>query len=591
MGAHDNEEIIDLTDVIEEPIFSESSSQKTSNFSPEQAIDSRDLEDEFEQLLQGAGSSQDNGNGGEVNDDLDIESLFEEMEQSPSPQEPDAEDPLNREKRNPPVHFSEDSTIEDMSDIEDIFASMDDDTTKNPSSAPDQELEDLLSEEEPLSESETESFLVEDESSAPEADSEQSVSHDQAASSAPESPSLEETSGIEATLSPDEESIEASLQETESPIEDATEEALQETESPIEDETEEALQEAESPVEDETEAMLHETESPDEDETKVVLQEAESSAEEVEPPFESSLETRTDEPAGAPATTPADQTLVEELQERIAALENRPQKPDQETMFAMLSAFFQDNEHGADILNELTERVTAQVQETAKQLVEKKLDALDVPSSEEITAMVKEEISASVAENLPAPADTRSIVQEIREDLQKKVQEGMDAWEAERIALRSDIDALRTEPLDKQTVIREIREDLEQRVQEGMDAWESQRMELQKEIDQLRSAHSGEPDSAAIVRAIREDLQQRVQEGMDAWEAQRISLNQEINELKDTMTQTSSREQARIDKCAASMVTREDLQAIKEDLQANISREIPGVAAKVIREEIAALMK
>jgi hypothetical protein len=561
MGAHDNEEIIDLTDVIEEPIFSESSSQKTSNFSPEQAIDSRDLEDEFEQLLQGAGSSQDNGNGGEVNDDLDIESLFEEMEQSPSPQEPDAEDPLNREKRNPPVHFSEDSTIEDMSDIEDIFASMDDDTTKNPSSAPDQELEDLLSEEEPLSESETEDFLVEDDSSAPEADSEQSVSHDQAASSAPESPSLEETSGIEATLSPDEESIEASLQETESPIEDATEEALQETESPIEDET------------------------------KVVLQEAESSAEEVEPPFESSLETRTDEPAGAPATTPADQTLVEELQERIAALENRPQKPDQETMFAMLSAFFQDNEHGADILNELTERVTAQVQETAKQLVEKKLDALDVPSSEEITAMVKEEISASVAENLPAPADTRSIVQEIREDLQKKVQEGMDAWEAERIALRSDIDALRAEPLDKQTLIREIREDLEQRVQEGMDAWESQRMGLQKEIEQIKSADSGEPDSAAIVREIREDLQQRVQEGMDAWEAQRISLNQEINELKDTMIQTSSREQARIDKCAASMVTREDLQAIKEDLQANISREIPGVAAKVIREEIAALMK
>jgi hypothetical protein len=741
MGAHDNEEIIDLTDVVEEPVFSQSPSQKTGDFPPEQAIDPKDLEDEFEQLLQGPADSQKNGNGGSVDDDLDIESLFEEMDQSPDTADAATSLGLEDEKhegKKPPVHSSEDAPIEDMSDIEDIFASMDDGTPDESSLDPDQEIEALFSEEPPSSEPEPDDFMVEEEPFKPARESEPSPAEDLGASEDLESMSSYETTEEEKTLTLDEESREASspemqpqepqdagdtqtdLQVAASSDADEGEAAVQETTSLDEEAFQATAQEAAPHKEDGTETPLPETESLSEDATQATLQETEPLNDPLESAAQPSAETIPEAAGEGALSSPVDQPLVEELLERIAALEARWQQPDQETMFAMLSTFFQDNESGASVLDELTEKVTTRVQETAKHLVEEKLDALDVPSSEEIAAMVKEEISASVAENMPAAPDTQAIVQEIREDLQKKVQEGMDAWEtdrialrtdidalqkdqldkqalineiredlqekvqegmttweADRIALRTDIDALQKDHLDKQELVREIREDLRQRVQEGMEAWEAQRLNLKRDIEQLQTAEAERPDIQAVIEertrdleqkmqenqatweaqlpalrtdidalqeeqldkqalidAIREDLQEKVQEGMDAWEAdrialrtdidalqkdrldkqelvqeiredlkqrvqkdmdaweaQRIFLNQEITELKETMTEASSGKQARIDELAAAMISKHDLDAIKEELLTTISREIPGAAARVIREEIAALMK
>jgi gas vesicle protein len=168
------------------------------------------------------------------------------------------------------------------------------------------------------------------------------------------------------------------------------------------------------------------------------------------------------------------------------------------------------------------------------------------------------------------------------------MQENQATWEAQLPALRTDIDALQEEQLDKQALIDAIREDLQEKVQEGMDAWEADRIALRTDIDALQKDRL---DKQELVQEIREDLKQRVQKDMDAWEAQRIFLNQEITELKETMTEASSGKQARIDELAASMISKHDLDAIKEELLATISREIPGAAARVIREEIAALMK
>ncbi len=661
MGAHDNEEIIDLTDVVEDPVSSQSPSQKTEDFPPEQAIDPKDLEDEFEQLLQGSASSSNTGNGGAVDDDLDIESLFDELEQSP-----DAARSLGLEdeegEKKPSAPFSENSNKEDLSDIEDIFASINEDTTDGSSFDRDQELEDLFSEDPTSSQPETDDFMVEEESTQPESDSGQSAAEDLAPEDS-ESLSSDQTAEEEHPLTPDEESTAATFPEA--PFQDAND-------------TQTALQETRSPDEDAFETTLQEAESPDEEGTEASLQERESSDDPAKAPGEPSVAAGTDVADDVPVSPPVDQPRSEELLERIAALEARVQQPpDQEAMFALVSAFFQDNEYGANVLDELTGKVTTRIQETAKHLVEEKFDALDVPSSEEIAAMVKEEIRASVAENMDAAPDTQAIVREIREDLQKKVREGMDAWEADRIALRTDIDGLRKNQLDKQDLVREIREDLQRQVQEGMDAWEAQRLDLQEKIDRLQTADAERPDIEAVikerdkhlehkiqenvavrgtqlsdlradiealqekqrdtksvlneiredlrkkvqdsweawegerlileknisalrkdhtdkqdlVREIREDLQHRVQEGMEAWEAQRISLNQQIGELKDSMNQASSRKQARIDELAASMISRKDLEAIQDNLQATISKEIPGAAARIIREEIAALMK
>ena len=77
MGAKDNEEIIELTDVIEEGDLAQPSDTGEEDFPPEQAIDPRALEDEFEQLLQG---SQDTVTGADLDNDLDIESLFDDLE-------------------------------------------------------------------------------------------------------------------------------------------------------------------------------------------------------------------------------------------------------------------------------------------------------------------------------------------------------------------------------------------------------------------------------------------------------------------------------------------------------------------------------
>lgn len=592
MGAHDNDEIIDLTDVIEDPVSSEP------------AVGSKDLEDEFEQLLQGSGSSQDKGNGTRVDDELDIESLFAEMESSPEssggtePMDLDDEGPSTKKS---PVHFAEDASIEDMSDIEDIFASMEEDTAQDTSEA-DKEFEELLLEDESASEESSPGvFLDEDEpagaESVTEQDAEPEDHQDFPFDAAPD---------IEPELEPE--------PEPESEPEPEPEPEPDEAEEPI-------ASQATGPAEPEDEAA-----SAGESTPAVPAQNEETP----EPPSAgpgSEIETETT--AGSLAAS-ADQDTLRELRERIAVLEARPLEPDRETLFALLDAFFLESDQGANLLDELTQKVSAAVQETARQLVEDKLNALDVPSSEEIAAMVREEISASVAENMPAPPDTQSMVREIREDLQQRVQEGMDAWESERLALRSDIEALQAQPLERQELIQDIREDLQQRVQEGMDAWETQRTALSETVSQLRAALENQPNSRTLVqelgqelrqkiqdhqdaweaghqelrtalealesqqvdrqelvRDIREDLQQRVQEGMDAWEAQRTALDQEIGNLKQTLSDGD----ARIETLGASVVTRKDLEAIQEKLQAEIAREIPAAAARIIREEIAALTR
>ncbi len=188
------------------------------------------------------------------------------------------------------------------------------------------------------------------------------------------------------------------------------------------------------------------------------------------------------------------------------------------------------------------------------------------------------------------------MVREIREDIRQKVKEGMDAWEAERVALRMDIDALRAiprpEPLDSQALVRDIRQDLQQKVQQGMDAWETERVALRADMDALQAIPQPEPlDKEGLVREIREDIRQKIKESMDAWEAERTALGKAMDDLRQATAESSSTYQARIDEIAASLVTAEDLQAIKEDVRASLSREIPAAAAKVIREEIVALMQ
>lgn len=603
MGAHDNEEIIELTDVIDDAAFSPSSSKPTQDFPLEQAIDPKDLEDEFEQLLRDAPDDRSSDAETTVDDDLDIESLFEEMEQGDTSSSNRQDDPHVLEQKDDAGAALSPASDPDMDDLEDLFASLDDDASSKTSSSSqpdisvqDQDMDELLTNSEP--------------------------------SLQPDNAPLDE--GIDGAKTPATDSGTDDLfqdqtpgESEQAPAEHADVQELQKDplDVPATDHDRDA---AESLVDTHGDAAM----APVTDDPM---------------PADAPASIQKDEPSPdlSPALS-ADKALLESLQERVASLEAQTQTPPQPDLFAQLAAFFQESAQGRELLEDIAGKVTSRMEATTKQLVEEKLDMLDVPSSEEINAAVREEIRASVAENLPTPPDTKELVREIRQDLQQRVQEGMDEWETQRMELRTDLDALKQavsqpEPLDKAALIRDIREDLQRRVQEGMDQWEAQRMALQEAVDTLQANQSSQPlDRQTLVQEIRQDLQQRVQEGMDAWEAERVALRTELEDLRQTVSQTEpldrqalirdireelqrtvqegmdqwevqksalSREmddlrqtvasadvQAQIKTITSTMVAREELQAVKEELMAALSREIPKAAAQIIREEIAALM-
>ncbi|WP_462325295.1 hypothetical protein [Desulfoplanes sp.] len=421
MGAHDNEEIIDLTDVVEEESSPQSSQGKDGDFPHEQAIDPKDLEAEFEQLLQGSQEAEGPSDSG---DDLDIESLFSEMEQEPetNPSEEDAFPAFDDEKGPEDAANAGSKDAEGIADLEDLFSTSGE---SGPATAS------------PGADIQEEMFPAGEEGGKPD---------DQPAPEPPEEPTEEPNAGTGMSGTSDT------------------------AEEPGIDQEPEPVPTAESFAQTEPAPSLDGT------------------AEE--------------EPAGMQDTGEAGTSDLVPLQERIEALESRPAGPDQETLYAMLTSFFSENPSGKEILQEIASQVSNDVQKTVQGLVEQRLDTMDVPSSEEITAMVQKEIKESVAENMPTPPDSGAIVQKISDQVQQKVQDGMEAWEAERVALRQAIDALQT----------------------------------------------------------------------------------------DT-PQEEKRTEERLGSLAETMVTKEDLAALDTDIQARLERDIPAAAARIIREEIAALVK
>lgn len=556
MGAHDNEEIIELTDVIDDAAFSPSSSKPTQDFPLEQAIDPKDLEDEFEQLLRDAPDDRSSDAETTVDDDLDIESLFEEMEQGDTSSSNRQDDPHVLEQKDDAGAALSPASDPDMDDLEDLFASLDDDASSKTSSSSqpdisvqDQDMDELLTNSEP--------------------------------SLQPDNAPLDE--GIDGAKTPATDSGTDDLfqdqtpgESEQAPAEHADVQELQKDplDVPATDHDRDA---AESLVDTHGDAAM----APVTDDPM---------------PADAPASIQKDEPSPdlSPALS-ADKALLESLQERVASLEAQTQTPPQPDLFAQLAAFFQESAQGRELLEDIAGKVTSRMEATTKQLVEEKLDMLDVPSSEEINAAVREEIRASVAENLPTPPDTKELVREIRQDLQQRVQEGMDERETQRMELHKAIQALQekdaSQSPDRQELVREIREDLQQRVQQGMEEWEAQRMELRTDLNALKEAASREEplDKEALVREMREDLQHRIREALGQWETEKAALSREMDELRQTAQATPL--QSQIKTMASTMVSREELETLKKELLAALSKEIPRAAAQIIREEIAALTR
>ena len=140
-------------------------------------------------------------------------------------------------------------------------------------------------------------------------------------------------------------------------------------------------------------------------------------------------------------------TMLLNLTTRVAALENASVEPDMDTLQESFTAFFEKSDEGEELMTRITSAVVHELKGSAGALIEEKLAALELPSSEEITAMIKDEISSAVKETFPPDADT--LAAEIREDFQDQ----LDTIKGEMLT-GEEADILKTEI--NETLAREI---------------------------------------------------------------------------------------------------------------------------------------
>ncbi len=460
MAEHDNEEIIDLTDVIDEPEsaspasqeaemqdVSDASSVETGDFPPEQAIDPKDLEDEFEQLLnESAGSSDDEAgaSGVSIDKDLDIESLFEEMEDDTLPDKgaddendtpetsktPDdlevfAEAGKEEQPDDPDALFDKlvdtkaSDTVKDESDQKDFDELLAKETAKTSEAEQDADLEELLASEQPAAPEEVPTPQEPATQEEPDPQPEPAPEPETPSVDEPEAePEVEPATKPEEASLPEDKPVEDKPTEPEQPVaEAAPEEQIQEPEAPAEDLS--APVAPEEPAAQEPATQEPAVQEPAKQEPAV--QEPATQEEpvaHVSPDLSADTEPQATAEETPPAPVPSvDTTLLEELKDRIAALEAKVQHPDEDKAFAMLTAFFQTSDQGKALIQEITGNVTRELQETVGQLVLEKVDALGLPLKVDLETL-QENIQISLAKEIPGAA--AKIIREEIEALTQK---------------------------------------------------------------------------------------------------------------------------------------------------------------------------
>ncbi len=89
------------------------------------------------------------------------------------------------------------------------------------------------------------------------------------------------------------------------------------------------------------------------------------------------------------------------------------------------------------------------------------------------------------------------------------------------------------------------------------------------------------PDTDLLPAGIKEELQNTLREEKEAWGEERTALSNEVASLQARQNQQENQEND----------IRNQLETLRADINATLAREIPAAAARIIREEIAALLK
>jgi hypothetical protein len=571
-STNPTDDIIELTEIVEEGIPLD---KKFEDFAMDKAIDAQSLDKELDDLLRDP--EPQSASAEETGDEIDLDILFDE----PAPAE--QAQPAAPAATQPPATTQAPDQSMDISDLDDLFDSLgiggndDEDTaldiildgdtpdpkkqeieTFYPSDAIDLELELEL----PGMDNDDKSSSIQDLTDELLEDIPETVLPESAA--AAQEPAAE---SMKLPHVPEESALAAAEAE---PSEEPAEAAVVQPETPAEASPEQA--EVYEP------ALL----PPTQDTTPSTSPATLTGPESAQPSM-----------AGEAHISHA---ALEIISSRLDALESRPEPafaPSPEEILALLPQSPRDMPWAETLRQEILEHVEAKVAELAASAsVDRLQEAVNALQGR---VESQPDISAELAKTLPASAMQK--IEADLDDLRTLVQNREEPGAEQILALlpQSPGDLPLAEALRQ-----EILEHVEARVAEL--AASASVDGLQESVNALQSQIESIPDIRAElaktlpasamqkVEAELEDLRALVRDQGESLRALQQTLSEKDASIA-TLSDESSRLRAELDAVAAKAAAAPDLDAIRSGLQEYVQQQMPAAAAKIIREEIQALLQ
>lgn len=558
----DDEEIIDLTEVVEEGPDSDKKASDQGDDSAQDGDFDEDLSDLFESL-----SSEEDDKAGSAEGDDDFEDLFnDEAEQSEdkgsaTEEQETGEDDFLKEfledDQEDDSGSGQDSSQEEDGDITDDLDDLisdvqeDDDSEDTENSAQDSRPEKRASQEAEEPESDSQNSEVED-------FSEDIESGEPASASETDEKPLQ---GIEVlaeqleSLSDRMDTFERKIDEIQNDFPDKAVQLMEEKGPELE-----FMRQALQGVKDELEVSIKSNieqaatgeKSLSEDEFKEQVIEA------VE---EKGLEFNFVQEMSQKFKSEVKEDLLPEIEEKIKSSGDESQGKEfeypedfREKVFSAVEEKVSKSDYFEELTGKVSGRLVSDLMEQMEKLIAEKVSEQSQPDQENESEVQQKlaDLEARV-QDLKMP-DEENIRQEVMADV-KKFLEGQDSDDGS--------------PLDDDVVKDQIKEEVEAKLNSLVEEWQSEKKALAGELENALKFWG------------------KMQEKLTV-------LSQDIGELRDTRAEIDPEMQEKIESLTEQAVTRPELRhlasQLKVELEDYIAKKVPEAAAKVIREEISAII-
>ncbi|GEM_PF-3093764 len=296
------------------------------------------------------------------------------------------------------------------------------------------------------------------------------------------------------------------------------------------------------------------------------------------------------------------------------------------------------------IVNQAVEKGEAKIQEQLDSLkdselqdiqsrlaqLEEKAAGIQIPDIQELQDALEQKIDQKIQSALAYQKDNseqdpgfEDLKQELHQDLENRIQEsltGIADSTTHKITerLQQEMDSLRQNELrDFASRVKTLEEQVG-----SMDTFDIQslRDELEQKINQAfesaKTLHQEPPDLTGLKEEVIQSVEVRIQELESNWQSEKKSLaaelenaltfwggvqekltelSRDIGELKDRGKQPDPELQERINSLYQTSVSREDLHhlasQLRHELKEHMQKQVPAEAARVIREEIMAMLQ